>query len=109
MAYGAIAESIMGFGVVDAFVRGVLLGVAYAFVTNRCMTGFITPLKVFVYVWFVVMCYQAIRDTTFSVFPRFIFQVLPVIAFIVISNRLVKMRLLVRKDESIEHSSSRTL
>jgi hypothetical protein len=79
LAFGAIAESVTGFGIVEAFVKGSLLGAAYAFVANCCTSGRITPMRAFVYVWFVVMSYQAIRDTSFSVFPRFVFQVLPVI------------------------------
>jgi len=96
LAFGAIAEAVIGFGVAEAFVKGGLLGVAYAFIANRCTSGPLTPVKVFVYVWCVVMSYQAIRDTTFSVFPRFVFQVLPVIVFIVVSYRV--MRLAARRD-----------
>lgn len=96
LAFGAISESVIGFGVAEALLKGGLLGVAYAFIRNRCTSGPLTPLKVFVYVWFVVMSYQAIRDTTFSVFPRFVFQVLPVIVFIVVSYRVI--RLAARRD-----------
>lgn len=91
LAFGAIAESVVGFGITEAFVKGALLGVAYAFVANRCISGRIAPLKVFIYVWFVVMSYQAVRDTTFSVFSRFVFQVLPVLIFVGISYRLMRL------------------
>lgn len=50
-----------------------------------------TPMRVFVYVWFVVMSYQAIRDTTFSVFPRFVFQVLPVIVLLSVGYRIMRV------------------
>lgn len=93
LAFGAIAESIYGFGVVEAFVRGGLLGAAYAYVVNRCISGRTSPLKVFIYVWFVVMSYQAIRDTTFAIFSRFIFQVLPVIVLVAIGDRVVARQL----------------
>lgn len=91
LAFGAIAESVTGFGFVEAFVRGGLLGVVYAFVANRCTSGQMTPMRVFVYVWFVVMSYQAIRDTTFSVFPRFVFQVLPVIVLLSVGYRIMRV------------------
>ncbi len=103
LAFGAIAES--GLGMTGAFVKGALLGVAFAFVANRCTSGPITPLKVFVYVWCVVMSYQSIRDTAFSVFPRFVFQVLPVIVFIVVSYRVV--RLAARRDFAQVSTGSR--
>lgn len=106
LAFGAIAESVIGFGVTEAFVKGGLLGVAYAFIANRCTSGPLTPLKVFVYVWCVVMSYQAIRDTTFSVFPRFVFQVLPVIFFIVVSHHVV--RLAARKNSTQVPTSLRS-
>jgi oligosaccharide repeat unit polymerase len=91
LAFGAIAESVTGFGFVEAFVRGGLLGVAYAFVANRCTSRQMTPMRVFVYVWFVVMSYQAIRDTTFTVFPRFVFQVLPVIVFLTVGYSIMRV------------------
>lgn len=91
LAFGAIAESVVGFGITEAFIRGGLLGVAYAFVANRCISDHLTPLKVFIYVWFVVMSYQAIRDTTFSVFPRFVFSVLPVIFLLSVAYSLMRV------------------
>lgn len=106
LAFGAIAESVVGLGVAEAFVKGGLLGVAYAFIANRCTSGPLTPLKVFVYVWCVVMSYQAIRDTTFSVFPRLVFQVLPVIIFIAVSYRV--MRLAARRDFAEVPTGSRS-
>lgn len=95
LAFGAIAESVIGFGMTDAFVRGGLLGAAYAFVANRCTGIPLSPLKAFVYIWFVVMSYQAIRDTTFSVFPRFALQVLPLIVLMFVSSSV--MRVVLRK------------
>ncbi len=89
LAFGAIAESIIGFGITESFVRGAFLGMAYAFVANRCITNHLTPMKVFIYIWFIVMSYQGIRDTTFSVFPRFVFQVLPVIVLLSMGYRVI--------------------
>jgi hypothetical protein len=79
LAFGAIAESTIGFGAVEALVRGVILGSVYALVRNGCLIGQMSVLKAFIYTWFVVLSYQAIRDTTFSVFPRFLFQVVPLL------------------------------
>lgn len=90
LAFGAIAESIVGFGIVEALARGMLLGAAYAFVANRCLSGRIAPFKAFVYVWFVVISYQAFRDTSFSVFPRFVFFVLPVLIFVVVGHHVIR-------------------
>jgi hypothetical protein len=90
LAFGAIAESVVGFGIAEAIVRGGLLGVAYAFVANRCVSGRMTPFKVLIYIWFVVISYQAVRDTTFSVFFRFAFQVLPVLLFVAVGHIVIR-------------------
>lgn len=79
LAFGAIAEATIGFGWPEALVRGALLGWLYSFIANRCLNGKLTVVRAFVYVWFVVMSYQAIRDTTFSLIPRFFMQVLPLL------------------------------
>jgi hypothetical protein len=81
LAFGAIAESVLGFGAPEALVRGLLLGAAYAWVRNGLQRPRVGVLRVFVYTWFVVLAYQGLRDTTFSVFARFVFQVLPVLLF----------------------------
>lgn len=79
LAFGAIAESTVGFGPPEALMRGLLLGLAYAWLRNACLTRSVTVVRAFIYVWFLVLAYQGIRDTTFSVFPRFFFQVLPIL------------------------------
>lgn len=90
LAFGAIAESTVGFGTAEALARGMLLGAAYAFVANRCLSGRISPFKAFIYIWFVVISYQAVRDTSFSVFPRFVFYVLPVLIFVAVGHRVIR-------------------
>jgi hypothetical protein len=79
LAFGAIAESTIGFGPLEALVRGTLVGGAYALIRNICLRGRLSVIDAFVYTWFFVLSYQAIRDTTFSVFPRFLFQVVPLL------------------------------
>lgn len=79
LAFGAIAESTIGFGWPEALVRGALLGWIYASISNFCLNGKLTVVRMVVYAWFVVMSYQAIRDTTFSTIPRFLMQVFPLL------------------------------
>jgi len=79
LAFGAIAESVIGVGPVEALVRGLLLGLLYGLVRNACLKRRVTVVRAFIYTWFVVLAYQGIRDTTFSVFPRFFFQVAPIL------------------------------
>lgn len=86
LAFGAIAEAALGYGVPEALVRGALLGLLYGWLRNRLNVPQPGVLRVFVYTWFVVMAYQGLRDTTFSVFPRFVLQVLPVLALVWLSG-----------------------
>jgi len=105
LAFGAIAESVVGLGVVEALLRGCLLGMAYAFVTNRCLSGRVTPFKVFIYVWFVVISYQAVRDTTFVVFFRFFFHVLPVLIVVAVSSIAIRQAIRSDRCKSLKMSS----
>ena len=81
-AFGAIAESSLGLGPIEALIRGLLLGWVYAQIANRCLAKKISISLIFIYVWFVVISYQAIRDTTFTALPRFFFQVIPMLLLI---------------------------
>lgn len=90
-AFGAIAEATLGFGVVDAIFRGAALGLFSAFVAKKLLAGMATPLRVFIYAWFVVMSFQGIRDTTFSVFPRFVFHVLPIVVLVVAISHILEV------------------
>ena len=92
LAFGAIAESTIGFGPLEALVRGTLVGCAYALIRNVCLRGRLSVLDAFVYTWFVVLSYQAIRDTTFAVFPRFLFQVLPLLLVLWAAGALRRKR-----------------
>ncbi|KNZ31784.1 MAG: hypothetical protein AD742_14930 [Methylibium sp. NZG] len=88
LAFGSIAESSVGFGWPEALVRGALLGWLYASIANRCLASRLTVVRAFVYVWFVVMAYQSVRDTTFSTLPRFAFQVVPLLIVLRIAGVL---------------------
>ena len=79
LAFGAVAEATIGFGPVEALVRGAFVGGLYAWVRQACLGPNRTVARAFIYTWFVVLSYQSIRDTTFSVFPRFVFQMLPLL------------------------------
>lgn len=78
-AFGILSECVAGFGVLEAPIRGLLLGIAFRFLKNRLMGDRVTVAKVFVYIWLITVCYQAYRDTTFSIAVRALYQVIPVI------------------------------
>lgn len=82
LAFGAIAESFVGFGPMEALLRGALLGLVAGFVVNRLLRRNTTPMKLVTYIWLFAMSYQSIRDTTFTLFARYLFQVLPVAIYV---------------------------
>jgi len=82
LGFGVIAESSIGFGWPEALVRGALLGSLYATISNLCLNRKLTVIRGFIYVWFVVMSYQSIRDTTFTTIPRFAIQVVPLLVLV---------------------------
>ncbi|AJP59105.1 hypothetical protein UC34_23460 [Pandoraea vervacti] len=82
LAFGAIAESFVGFGVVEALVRGMLLGLVAAFVVNHLLRERVTPMRIVAYIWLFAMSYQSVRDTTFTLFGRYVFQVLPMAIYL---------------------------
>jgi hypothetical protein len=86
LAFGAIAEATLGFGPPEALLRGIILGYLMARIRTACVQRRLTLTRAFVYTWFVVMAYQAVRDTTFSVIPRFFFQVMPLLALVLVTG-----------------------
>lgn len=90
LAFGLIAESVAGYGAIEAAARGVLLGLLFAWAANHLLDKRASVLKVFVYVWVAVMSYQSFRDTTLSLGVRALYQVLPMLLLI---HQLQKPRL----------------
>lgn len=79
LAFGLLAESVAGTGMLDAVARGALLATVFSFAGNRLMEGRPGIGQVFVYTWLVVLAYQSFRDTTLSLGVRALYQVIPVL------------------------------
>ena len=78
LAFGIVAESILGFGAMDLIARGIMLGVALgtaqAWLTRRPGIW-----KLACYVWLLANCYQSIRNSTFVPATLFLYNFLPVL------------------------------
>lgn len=87
LAFGLMAESVAGFGAPEAFLRGALLALLFAWVGNRLADRAASPAAVFAYVWFVVMSYQSFRDTTLTIMTRGLYQLLPILLLLMLTSR----------------------
>ena len=78
LAFGIVAESILGFGTMDLIARGIMVGVALgtaqAWLTRRPGIW-----KLACYVWLLANCYQSIRNTTFVPAMLFLYDFVPVL------------------------------
>lgn len=95
-AFGILAECVAGGGVLEAALRGVLLGLLFAFSANRLIGTRLSMRRAFVYVWMVALCYQSYRDTTFSLLVRGLYQLVPMLLLMSMFRRSAKLHLQVQ-------------
>jgi hypothetical protein len=81
LAFGAIPESMLGLGWVDAIWRGALVGVVFAWLYRRVLNGKQSIWSVGFYTWVLVFSYQCFRGTTFLLVPRAFYQFLSVVVW----------------------------
>jgi hypothetical protein len=74
LAFGAIPESMLGLGWVDAVWRGALVGAAFAWLHRRVFRVKQSIWSFGFYVWALVFSYQCFRGTTFILVPRAFYQ-----------------------------------
>ncbi len=83
LAFGAMAEAAAGFGAPEALMRGMLLGTLFALVqAAAARPRFRTLIGLIAYIWLVVFCYQSLRDTSFSLVGRFVYNALPALLIV---------------------------
>lgn len=77
-AFGAVAQSLSGWGVIDLLVRSLCMGLALGYV-HRFVASRPNHYWVFVfYVWATVWVYQLFRATSFCLLTMFVYQFLPI-------------------------------
>ncbi len=92
LAFGALSQSIIGYGIVEALIRGLMLGGVAIFImkwyrgTSRVWWRF--PLYLYILIW----VYQSVRDTTFSLFGIIIQTVIPAIVTISLISIVLRFR-----------------
>jgi oligosaccharide repeat unit polymerase len=107
LAFGVIAESVLTGGWPSALLRGVLLGIIFAFVHRLYMRhGDKLAVLVF-YVWATTLSYQSLRATTLALLVLFVYRFVPAVAGVtIVAAALERSALLTRR--AIRHALPRS-
>jgi hypothetical protein len=107
LAFGVIAESVLTGGWPSALLRGVLLGIIFAFVHRLYMRhGDKLAVLVF-YVWATTLSYQSLRATTLALLVLFVYRFVPAVAGVtIVAVALERSALLTRR--AIRHALPRS-
>jgi oligosaccharide repeat unit polymerase len=108
LAFGAIPESILGLGWVDAVWRGAVIGILFAWLHRRFVKGRQTLWSYGFYVWVLILAYQCFRGGTFLLVPRVFYQFFLVFICIPIFAQVLAF-FGSRKVSSIAHLTQGTL
>jgi hypothetical protein len=78
LAFGTIAESVVGWGWPDALLRGILMGIALGWLHRFAIRHRPSFWTFVLYIWASVQVYHAFRNTTFTLLPLFAYRFVPV-------------------------------
>lgn len=65
-AFGAISESVVGFGVIEIVLRAIVLALLFAWIDRRFTARTVSVWAAAFYVWLAVTAYMSFRSTTFT-------------------------------------------
>lgn len=80
LAFGSIAESLIGTGVPDLVWRGIALGVAFGSLDRMVRRQPVSMWWFVFYVWVASSCYLAFRVSTLALLPVFLYRFVPAVA-----------------------------
>ena len=86
--FGVIAQSVIGFGLLELALRGAVLGVIFAAAGRWYTRRSSRFLPTLFYVWLCVWSYYTFRASTFYLLSPIIYRVLPALALIYFGERL---------------------
>jgi hypothetical protein len=90
LAFGTIAESVVGGGWIDTIGRGAALGLALGLLHRYCARGRAGFWAFVGYLWATALVYQSFRNTTFSLVGLWFYRFLPVAAGVVVMAGVVR-------------------
>ncbi len=86
--FGVIAQSVIGFGLLELALRGALVGVLFGWAQRWYARRSSRFLPTLFYIWLCVWSYYTFRASTFYLLSPIIYRVLPVVALIYFGARL---------------------
>ena len=97
LAFGAIGQAVVGGGIIEAFIRGLILGGLAGFIIKwyRKSSGawWHFPLYLYMLIWI----YQSVRNTTFSLLGSIVQTVFPALLAITLIGFMFEMQLTPKK------------
>lgn len=76
--YGVIAQSVIGFGLSELVLRGLITGVVFAAIHNLWMRNHEKFWHTFFYIWLMIVVYQSFRNASAYILPLIIYQWAPI-------------------------------
>lgn len=89
LAFGTVAQAVIGGGLADVALRGLVLGALFAGAHSFCARRSRRWWAPLAYLWLVVSCYQCYRNTTFSLLVLAEYRVLPAILLVGVVAKVI--------------------
>lgn len=87
---GTLLEAMLGLGLFDACLKGLVVGFIFAYIHRSCILGKNSFAKSVFYIWVTVLSYKAFSRGTFMLVPAFFYDFLLPVVFIYSFSALVK-------------------
>ncbi len=84
LAFGVVAQSLIGFDHFELIVRGVFTGAVLAVLHRAYVAHATSFIWVLFYVWLCVHAYLTVRLYTFALVPKYVFQFMPIAGLIML-------------------------
>lgn len=84
---GTLLEAMMGLGLFDACLKGLVVGVLFAYIYRSCILNNKQFIKSVFYIWVTVLSYKTFSRGTFLLVPSVFYDfILPIVAITFVSN-----------------------
>jgi hypothetical protein len=88
--FGVIAQSVIGFGLLELVLRGAVIGILFAWAQRWYTRHSSSFLPTLAYLWLCVWSYYTFRASTFYLLSPIIYRLLPALLFIFFGERLLR-------------------